>query len=175
MKWKMMIFILAFGAVASTALASDVNFGINLNIGNAPPPYQAPIVVDEPPRFIIPRSLGFYVAVGIPYDMFYISNRYYVYRDNRWYYGPNYNGPWRVTSYRYLPAPLRRHQIDRIRHYRDEEYRVYSRDREHYRGRYYRPEHIGKERHGDRGGREGRGEGGRDRENRHEGRGRGDR
>lgn len=167
MRTKVLLVAICLGLTASTALASDVNFGLNLNIGNSPPPVQAPIVVEEPPQFIVPQGLGFYVAVGIPYDMFYISNRYYVYRANRWYYGPSYNGPWHVTSYRYLPGELHRHRIDQIRHYRDEEYRVYTRDRDHYRGRHYRPEFVGRDR---RGGHEGR-----EMEHRHGGRERGDR
>lgn len=174
MKGIIFVLILASGLSASAVLASDVNLGINLNIGNSPPPSGAPIAVEEPPQFIMPQSLGFYVAVGMPFDMFYVANRYYVYRGNQWYYGLRYNGPWHMTSYQQLPVPLRRHQLDRIRHYRDEEYRVYSRDREHYRGRHYRPEYVGKERHGDRDGRDDRGEG-REREYRHEGHGHGDR
>jgi hypothetical protein len=157
----------------ANASASNVDFGINVNIGNPPPPPPpVQIVIEEPPQFIYPSSLGFYVAIGIPYDMFYISNRYYIYRGDRWYFAPTYNGPWRVISYQRIPAPLRSHRIELIRERRDAEFRVYSRDRDHYRGRYYRPESVRRGGHEVREGREGRGEG-RGREERREDRGRG--
>lgn len=172
-------FVILFFAAVTTAWptsntsASNVDFGINVNIGNRPPPPPpVQIVIEEPPQFIYPSSLGFYVAIGIPYDMFYISNRYYIYRGDRWYFAPSYNGPWRVITYQRLPGPLRSHRIELIRQHRDDEFRVFSRDRDHYRGRYYRPEPARRDRHGDRDGREGRGEG-RGRDEKHDGRGHG--
>lgn len=176
------LIILIFAAVMAASpnpstASSDVDFGININIGNRPPPPPPPvqIVIEEPPQFIYPSSLGFFVAIGIPYDMFYISNRYYIYRGDRWYFAPTYNGPWRVISYQRIPVPLRSHRIEVIRERRDREFRAYSRDRDNYRGRYYRPEAARRDRHGDREGREGRGEGrGRDERREDRGHGRGD-
>jgi hypothetical protein len=151
----------------TVAQASNVGVNLNLNVGNppavvvpAPPPvyvapqpvYVAPqprtVVIDdvqEPPEFIYPQNLGFYVAVGVPYDMFYVDNSYYVYRNNSWYRGPHFDGPWREVRHRYLPPGLRRHNFERIRYYRDEEYRHYRDDRERYHGRRFRPEKEWKE------------------------------
>jgi hypothetical protein len=147
--------------ILATVLAAQTSFaGVNVNVNlGAPVAVPVPVVpapvapppaefyVEEPPEFIIPSALGFYVAVGVPYDLFYVGNVYYVYRNNTWYRGPSYNGPWAVTSYRRLPPGLRRHKFERIRYYRDEEYRHYRDDRDHYRGRYFRPDrHEAKER-----------------------------
>lgn len=146
---------------ASVALAADVGFDLNINVGNqprhAPPPpppavvvpvpapVPPPVYVEEPPMFIAPPSLGFYAAVGVPYDLFYLSGTYYLYRDNGWYRAPRYNGPWAAVPYRRLPPGLRRHRFEQIRHYRDSEYERY-RGGESYRGRYFKPEKEWKER-----------------------------
>jgi hypothetical protein len=98
------------------------------------------VVIEEPPEFILPPSLGFYVSVGGPYDLFYIGTTYYLYRGGSWYRSSHYQGPWVATTYRRLPPGLRRHRYERIIRIRDEEYRHFQRDREHYRGRYYRPD-----------------------------------
>ena len=131
--------------------AANVGFDMNINIGNGggrvvvPAPAPQPVVIEEPPEFIVPSTLGFYVAVGVPYDMVYISNNYYLYRNNRWYCAPRYSGPWVATSYRRLPPGLRRYKYDRIRAFRDEEYRHYREDEGHYRGRHFRPGKVAKE------------------------------
>lgn len=57
---------------ASAALAADVSFSINVG--------GPPIVISQPPDFLYPPELGFGVAVGVPYDMFYLSGGYYIYR-----------------------------------------------------------------------------------------------
>jgi len=107
------------------------------------PVYTAPvevIQVEEDIQFVYPNSLGFYVAVGIPYDLFYINNSYFLYRDGRWLRAPSSRGPWVVQRYRELPPGLRRHRVERIREYRNREYAIYRRDRDHYRGRHFRSE-----------------------------------
>jgi len=61
----------------SMAQAADVSF--NINVGGPP------IVIAQPPDFLYPPELGFGVAVGVPYDMFYLSGGYFVYRGGGWY------------------------------------------------------------------------------------------
>ena len=154
--------ILSFGAHAAQA----GNLGVNLNINLGEPPRQVivapppPVYVAPPPppvyaappayppvdafrveddvQFVYPDSLGFYVAVGVPYDLFYLQNSYFLFRDGRWLRAPSSRGPWMVQRYRELPPGLRRYKIERIREYRTREYAVYNRDREHYRGRNFR-------------------------------------
>ena len=141
--------------------ASNIGVDLNINIGNQPrqvivaePVYAPPapvVVVDPvyaPPApvvlvehdvdFIFPQSLGFYVAVGVPYDLFYLRNSYFMFSDGRWLRAPSSRGPWVVQRYRDLPPTLLRHRLERVREYRDREYGVYRRDRDHYRGRHFR-------------------------------------
>lgn len=148
--------VLTFGVQA--AQASNVGVDLNIRLGNQPRPvvvpqpvyvapqpvYVAPappaptFVVDDDVEFIYPQGLGFYVAVGVPYDMVYLQNNYYVYRDGRWLRSPSSRGPWVAQRFRELPPGLRRHKMERIREYRNREYVAYSRDRDNYRGRYFR-------------------------------------
>ncbi|HEY6839408.1 MAG TPA: hypothetical protein VI389_11740 [Geobacteraceae bacterium] len=154
---------LVFGA--SAASASNVGVDVNLHFGNqpqiivpapAPPPPPQIIMPAPPPQvivrepappavvtidndvdFVYPSRLGFYVAVGVPYDLFYVRGNYYLFRDGLWFCAADSRGPWVAARYRELPPGLRRNTIERIRSYRTAEYDVYRRDRDHYRGRHF--------------------------------------
>ena len=135
---------------AQTASArTDVN--LNLNIGTppvtvvAPPPppvYAEPpqVVIETQPRFIFSPSLGFYVSIDIPYDIVFVDGSYFMYNNGNWYLSSHVRGPWSYVEYRRLPPRLIKFKYDKIRKYRDREYRVYTRDRDNYRGRWHRPE-----------------------------------
>jgi hypothetical protein len=136
------------GVPLMQAANAEVNVNVNVGVPLPPPlPFPEPprIVLPAPPEFIMPPILGFYVAVGVPHDIVYIDNTYYLYRDNRWYRGPYYNGPWRYVERRQLPPGLRRHKFERIRYYRDEEYHRYRGDHDRYRGRHFKPDKEWKE------------------------------
>ena len=135
--------------IAAMAAASSAQAEVNVNIGvpaprvvvSAPPA----VMFDVAPHFIAPSRLGFYVGVDTPYDIFLISDVYYLYYGNRWLRARHHNGPWAEVPYRQLPPGIRRHRIEQIRSYRDREYRVYRADRDHYRGRHFRPDHERKQ------------------------------
>lgn len=143
------------------AFASNVDFNVGINIGTRPPAVAVPVPVpvpvpapepppvyeesaiefEEPPLFIAPPELGFHVAVGIPYDLFYFNNVYYLCRGNVWYASPYYQGPWHVARYQALPHVLRRHSYARIKYYRDAGYRNYRTHRTPYWQRHqFRPQ-----------------------------------
>lgn len=148
--------------VCGTQAAFAGGLNVNINLGEpprtvvvAPPPVYAPppppvyvpapapapmevIQVTDDINFVYPSALGFYVAVGVPYDLFFVNNSYYLYRDGRWLCAPTSRGPWMAQRYRELPPGLRRHRLERIREYRTREYAIYNRDRDHYRGRHFR-------------------------------------
>ena len=153
MKKGLLLALLAVLLAATAVHAANVGFDLNVNVSNqprvavpAPPPAPVPVVIEEPPEFIAPTSLGFYVSVGAPYDMFYISNQYYLYRGDVWYRSVGYNGPWISVRYETLPYGLRKHRYERIREVRDAEYRVYAEHQDRYHGRHFRPEKEWKER-----------------------------
>ncbi len=128
---------------AGTAHAGGVGFNIGINLGvpvyaapaipvyapaPAPIPPPAPVVLEEPPRFIVPQELGFRVAVGVPYDLYYLADSYYVCRNNAWYRAQAYDGPWMPVRYRALPWELRRYPVAAIRSARDAAYGRYDDD-----------------------------------------------
>ncbi|KAF0221058.1 MAG: hypothetical protein FD174_771 [Geobacteraceae bacterium] len=130
MRKLMLCLAVAVTVTGTTAHAADVGFNVGVSIGNVPriyapaPPYAPPpVVIEQRPEFVQPAELGFYAAVGVPYDLFYVSGRYYLSRGNVWYSAPYYNGPWVTARYQTLPWGLRRYPFERIRYYRDMEYR----------------------------------------------------
>ena len=116
---------------ASMAQAGGLSF--NINVGGPA------IVISQPPDFVYPNELGFGVAVGVPYDMFYSNGVYYIFRGGEWYMTSSYGGSWLKIRHAQLPLELRRANINNIHALRDREYRVFSRDREHYRGKRFTP------------------------------------
>lgn len=122
---------------ASSVFASNVAFNagvsvglpgasVNLGVGAPAYPYR-PVTIVEPPMFVQPPELGFHTAVGVPYDLFFLNNLFYLFSGNAWYSSPYYNGPW-SSIYAYdVPYLLSRHPFHRIRHYRDHYYGYYKR------------------------------------------------
>ncbi len=152
---KKTVLFLLIGACVATAAQAETNVNVSIGVPAPrvvvppPPPVPLPpsrVVVAGPPAiqfevapfFVAPPRLGFYVGVDTPYDIFFMSDYYYLYYGNGWYRARHHNGPWVGVPFRDLPPGLRKHRIERMREYRDREYRVYHRDRDHYRGRYFR-------------------------------------
>ncbi len=127
MRKIMVTFLLLSLLGTGLAQAADVAVRLNINIGN------------EPPIFIAPRALGFYTAVGVPYDLFYFDFNYYLCQGNSWYIASGYRGPWAAIRYEKLPPGLRRHKYNRIIAIRNQEFKRYSRNHGHYDGWYFRP------------------------------------
>ncbi|MRR05552.1 MAG: hypothetical protein EG828_01195 [Deltaproteobacteria bacterium] len=132
--------------------------GVGLNIGLpwvvAPAPayaypdtsYAAPyetVVAGAAPVFVLPPELGFYVAVGVPYDLFFYNNSYYIYRGNNWYNSSYYNGPWTQMYHSNIPYLFNRYPFERVRHYRDSYYGRYQRYGAWDGYKHFRPGHRG--------------------------------
>ena len=125
----------------------------------APPPSQQPaqqpvappqrpgqpIAVTAPPEFLFPAKLGFGVAVGVPYDMMYISEDYYYWQGGSWYRSSSFHGPWTRLGQSQLPPELRNQPLAKIRQLRDGEFRTYWKNKEHYQGKQFRPGQENKE------------------------------
>ena len=98
------------------------------------------VAVYAPPLFLHSPFTGFYSAVGIPYDLYYIDHYYYLYHKGLWYRSHHYNGPWGSVKYKSLPHSVIKHRYEDIIRWRDSEYRSYQKDRNRYKGRFFRPE-----------------------------------
>jgi hypothetical protein len=104
-----------------------------------PPRAEQPITLTQPPEFLFPQELGFGVAVGVPYDMFYLSGGYYFLRSGSWYRSSSYRGPWTVLGLSQLPPEFRKHKLAKIREFRNREFNNFWKNKDHYQGRYFRP------------------------------------
>jgi hypothetical protein len=86
---------------------------------------------------------GIYVAVGVPYDIFFMEGRYYYSYGDNWFWGPGYGGPWTYAGYRTLPPGLRKFKVRQLREYREREYRVYRVQGPNFRGEHFYAEEDG--------------------------------
>ncbi len=119
------VFLGAFLLVIAAALPSKAELNVSLNIG-----VPAPIVVSAPPSMVFLPEAGVYVAVGVPYDVFYSNGRYYYYSNNHWFLSSYYDGPWVFVSDPSLPRGLEGRHIGELRNFREQEHRVFEVERE---------------------------------------------
>lgn len=114
-----LVALIAMEGMLAVPARAEVN--INVNIG--PPP---PVVVVERPTMLYLGEPGLFVAVGVPYDIFFVSGRYYYFHGNNWFWASGYGGPWVHVVHKGLPPGLQKHKIVYLREYREREYRVYK-------------------------------------------------
>ena len=136
---KLLVVASAVALLQTASLAQAGGLSFNINVGGPA------IAISQPPDFVYPNELGFGVAVGVPYDMFYSNGVYFIYRGGGWYRTSSYGGSWLKVRQNQLPLELRRYNINKIHSFRDREYHVFSKDREHYRGKRFTP--VIEERH----------------------------
>jgi len=152
---KKALFLLCGVLLFCTTSAGAVDFGIDLRI-KAGADIPAPIIVAEPPLFLAPPTLGFQVAVGVPYDMFLINGLFYLHNGGTWHIASGYNGPWTAVEHRHLPPGLAKRRVRDVLALRDAEYENYRKDKNRYGGKAYRPN---KEKRGGNGHGHGKGKG----------------
>ena len=126
---------------ASQAIPAHAGVNFNLSFGvpavvaavPPPPPIYAPprVLAGAAPEFIFSPSLGFYVSVGTPVDVYFTGGNYYRYDRGNWYASSRYNGAWSRAYQRRLPPELTRHRYEQIRYYRDRDYRSHMEARNH--------------------------------------------
>jgi uncharacterized membrane protein YgcG len=124
--------MLTHSTVATPAFA-EVN--INVNIG-APPP----IVVRERPTMVYLAEPGMFVAVGVPYDIYFLSGRYYYMHGDNWFWASGYDGPWVVVQRKSLPPGLQKYKVVQLREFREREYKVYKVQGSKFKGQHFSAE-----------------------------------
>ena len=143
--------MLSTGFLATPARA---HVDVNVNIG-APPP----VVVYNPPTMVLMPEPQMYVAVGVPYDIYFVSGRYYYLHGGHWFFGPGYNGPWTYVAFNTLPPGLRRYKVKQLHEFREREYRVYRVQGQNFGGTYFVAEKRKHDDDDDQGEHRGRGRG----------------
>jgi len=119
-------------AIAGSQAWGEVN--VNINVGIPLPP---PVVVSATPMMIFLPEPGIYVAIGVPYYIFFISGRYYYFHDSRWFWAPGYGGPWGHVVHKSLPPGLRKYKIEEIHRFREREFNLYKAQGPKYKGRHF--------------------------------------
>lgn len=125
-------FLIGMG-LASAPASAEVD--VNINIGIPLPPA---IVVEAPPAMVFLAEPGVYVAVGVPYDLFFIGARYYYFHNGYWYGAAGYGGPWVHVANPSMPPGLRRYKVEKLHEFREHEFRRYSKEGPKYKGRQFR-------------------------------------
>jgi hypothetical protein len=117
--FAMLLGVMLMQTILATPASAEVN--INVNIG-APPP----IVVHERPTMLYLAEPGMFVAIGVPYDIYFIGGRYYYLHGDNWFWAGGYGGPWVVIQRKSLPPGLQKYKIVQLRDFREREYKVYK-------------------------------------------------
>jgi len=124
--------MLLFGLLTTPARAQ---VSVNVHIGQPPP-----VVVYSPPTMVMLPEPQMYVAVGVPYDIFFVSGHYYYFHGDHWFWGPGYGGPWTYVAVERLPPGLRRYKVKQLREFREREYRAYRVQGSNFRGKHFEAE-----------------------------------
>jgi hypothetical protein len=125
--------VVAFSLLVSMmAIPALAEVNINVNIG--PPP---PVVVTTRPTMVFLPEPAVYVAVGVPYDIYFLGGRYYYMHGDNWFWGSGYDGPWVHVVYKSLPPGLQKYKVVKLREYRDREYRVYKTQGPGFKGKHF--------------------------------------
>ena len=129
---KYLITLLGLSVLVSTPARAEMGVNLNINVGVPPP-----IEVEAPPSMVYLAEPGVYVAVGVPYDLFFVGGRYYYYHGDHWFWARGYGGPWVYVADRSVPRGLRRYDIARLHAYREHEFQRYTTEGPRYRGRHF--------------------------------------
>ncbi len=154
MKSRVLGLVVFMGLAATPGLAQ---VSVNVHIGEPPP-----VVVYSPPTMVLMPEPQMYVAVGVPYDIYFVSGRYYYLQSGHWFFGPGYNGPWTYVAVERLPPGLRRYKIKELHEFREREYRAYNAKGPGYNARYFvaeERENHGRDNDDDQGNGKGKGKG----------------
>jgi hypothetical protein len=127
---------------------------VNINVGVPLPPA---ILVEAAPTMVFLNEPAVYVAIGVPYDLFFISGRYYYFHGGNWFWAPGYGGPWVHVVYKSLPPGLRKYKVEKLRDFREREFKLSKERGPKYSGKHFIAEsgpnrkvkeHGGPEKHG---------------------------
>lgn len=89
------------GLPVATALAGQVNVGVNIGVP-APPP----IVLPAPPRVVVVPNSPVSYAPSVDFNLFVYGGRYYTFHDGAWFYASRHSGPWTFIATERVPRPV---------------------------------------------------------------------
>lgn len=101
------------------------------------------VYLASPPYFLRPRQEEFFLAIEIPYDLFYLEGSFFLYSRGFWFASDFFEGPWERLEPRRTPASLRSRKIQELRELRDQSARFFAENPEKWpRSELFIPENI---------------------------------
>lgn len=91
------------GFPVATALAAQVNVGVNIGVPAPPPP---PIVLAAPPRVVVVPNSPVSYAPSVDFNLFVYGGRYCTFHDGAWFYASRHSGPWTFIATERVPRPV---------------------------------------------------------------------
>ena len=131
-RYRVLLGLMLLVVFLSPPSPAHAQVNINVQIGEPPP-----VVVYSPPTMVLLPEPQTYVAVGVPYDIYFVSGRYYYLHGDDWFWGLGYSGPWTYVTFERLPPGLRKFKVKRLHEFREREYRVYKTKGPKFRGTYF--------------------------------------
>ena len=100
------ILVCASSAAGPAAAETQVYYGFQIGITNAPPPPK--IVYQEAPDVVVVPDTKVYVVDrgANECDFFRFGDHWYVMVGGFWYRGGSYGGPFKVIDVRHVPEPI---------------------------------------------------------------------
>ena len=83
------------------------------------------VFLAAPPLFLQPQERQFFVAVEIPYDLFYLGGSFFLAVRGTWFASDFYEGPWERLEKQRLPVELRENKIQSLREIREQTTQAY--------------------------------------------------
>jgi hypothetical protein len=65
------------------------------------------VYLAAPPQFLRPDGEKFYLAIDVPYDLFYLDNGFYLLYRGAWFASDCFEGPWEKLGKERTPPALR--------------------------------------------------------------------
>jgi hypothetical protein len=79
-----------------------------------------------PPSFIRPSNQSYFVAIEVPYDLFYHAGSFYLHVRGDWFISDFYEGPWERVRTLQLPPVFRAGKVGGLRAVRDQAAREFA-------------------------------------------------
>jgi len=84
------------------------------------------VFLAAPPLFLQPQEQQYFVAVEIPYDLFYLGGTFFLSVRGTWFTSDFFEGPWERLEKQRLPVVFRESKIQSLREIREQTTTAYA-------------------------------------------------
>lgn len=90
------------------------------------------VYLAAPPQFIRPDGEKFFLAIEVPYDLFYLENGFYLLYRGAWYTSDSFEGPWEKLGKERTPLALRSSTTQKINETRKQTMQKYEQNKQNW-------------------------------------------